>query len=185
MFFSVGFTQEGSQWTRIAELVWFIPVCCRRKGRFDLVLLWRQEEQHQPQSNDTSGWIQQAEKMCLLMSDRADTAPFSQLMLLLPSISISAADWADMCLNFLTSCVCEYPLRNSGSAWLAGGSLLAEGPEPAPDLFYFCTLFNFLYPAFPGLSFQTSFKLRVVEIFLNTAGQKAKHTGQSWPYVWC
>lgn len=92
-----------SLWTRIAELEWFIPVCCRRKGRFDLVPLWRQEEQHQPQSNDTSGWIQQAEKMCLLVSDRADTAPFSQLMLLLPSISISAADWAEMGLNFLPS----------------------------------------------------------------------------------
>lgn len=102
MFFSVGLTQEVPHWTRKAELVWFIPVCCRRKGRsFDLVLLWRWKEQHQPQSHDSSRWIQQAEKMCLLKSDRADAAPFSQLMLLLPSISISAADWADMWLNFL------------------------------------------------------------------------------------
>lgn len=69
---------------------------------------------------------------------------------------------------FLRSCVCEYPLRNSGSAWLAGGSLLAEGPEPAHDPFYICTLFNLLYPAFPGLSFQQTFKLRAVERFLNT-----------------
>lgn len=116
--------------------------------------------------------------MCLLMSDRADAAPFSQLILLLPSISISAAHWAEMWLNFLPGkcfpcelCVCEYPLRNSGSARLAGVSLLAEGPEAASDPAYFCTFFNLLYPAFPGLSLQQSFKLRVVEIFLNTAGQ--------------
>lgn len=39
--------------------------------------------------------------MCLLMSDRAGAAPFSQLMLLLPSISVSAADWAEVWPNFL------------------------------------------------------------------------------------
>lgn len=69
---------------------------------------------------------------------------------------------------FLTSSVCECPLRNPGSACLAGGSLLAEGPEPAPHPFYICTLLNLLYPASPGLRFQQSFKLRVLERFLNT-----------------
>lgn len=74
-------------------------------------------------------------------------------------------------LSLRALCVCEYPLRNSGSARLAGVSLLAEGPEAASDPAYFFTLFNLLYPAFPELSLQQSFKLRVVEIFLNTAGQ--------------
>lgn len=113
------------------------------------------------------------------MSDRADTALSSQLILLVPSTSISAADWAEMWLNFLpsafpTSCVCENPLRNSGSARLAGGSLLAEGPEAAPAPFYFCSLFSLIFPAFPGLSLQQSFKLRVVLRFLNTAGKRQK-----------
>ena len=95
------------------SLIWY---CCGdRRSR------------HDPQNNDTSGWIQQAEKMCLLTSDRADAAPSSQLMLLLPSVSISAADWADMLLNFLpgTRVLSLWALwMNIGSARLASSCLL-------------------------------------------------------------
>lgn len=112
-------------------LIWW---CCReRKHRQNL------------QNNDTSGWIQQADKMCLLMSDRADADPFSQLMLLLPNVSISAADWATKFPSWYPSAfhmssavssvsVNEHTLRNIHTAWSWGCPLI-----PA----YFCTFFDF------------------------------------------
>ena len=112
-------------------LVWW---CCReRKHRQNL------------QNNDTSGWIQQAEKMCLLMSDRVDAAPFSQLMLLLPGVSISTADWADMLPNFLpgTWLLSIWALPCPQSLWM---NILWEiftlpGLEAAHSLLHISALF--------------------------------------------
>lgn len=114
------------------------------------------------------------------MSDRADAAPFSQLILLLPSISNSAAHWAEMWLNFHPGkcfpyelCVwisSEKPCLCQAGWWLSAGT--GSWGCPWPCLFLYP--FQFILSSIPRTEPPTEFRVRAVEIFLNTAGQKTQ-----------
>lgn len=161
--YSVGLTQKVLRWTRQSWTGVMDSLCCRGKARrFDLVPLRRQKEQaqsteqrHQRMNSASRENVPADEWQGRCCSFLTANVALTQRFHLCSWLSRYAPEFPSRYPSaFLMSSVNEHTLRNTGAARLASSSLLMGSWGCPLTPAYFCTLFDFLYPACPGLSLQ-------------------------------